>query len=436
MTEVVGLETRRPAARTRRAAPAGALLLSSATVSSGVLAYVFHVAAARMLGASLYGLVAALWAAMFIAIVVLFRPLEQTTSRSIADRVVRGEEVRSVLRSVTLMYLGLAVAIAIGGAVFFGPLNRTLFLGHTAFTLALIVGTVAYGAAYVVRGACSGIRWFNGYGIALLADGGVRLLVLVPVVLFGTGQRAAAAVAAAAVAAAALGGAVAPVAAGRRHLAPLLRRGVGHTFHLRSAAAFALPAAAVAAADQLLVNGGPLFVMLSGGKDAGKVAGVVFAATMIVRIPVFVFTGLAASLLPNLTRLNAEGDDAGLRALLERAMIAFTAVAAVIVIFGATIGPAVLRTVYGPDFEVGRLPLALLGVAAGGYLAAATLAQALLALDRGRVAAIVWCTAAVAFVIGYLVVPAEPMLRIALTTAAATVWIAAVSTVLLVRRRT
>src|SRR6476646_5113347 len=310
VTEVVGVETRRPAARTRRAAPAGALLLSSATVSSGVLAYVFHVAAARMLGASLYGLVAALWAAMFIAIVVLFRPLEQTTSRSIADRVVR---------SVTLMYLGLAVAIAIGGAVFFGPLNRTLFLGHTAFTLALIVGTVAYGAAYVVRGACSGIRWFNGYGIALLADGGVRLLVLVPVVLFGTGQRAAAAVAAAAVAAAALGGAVAPVAAGRRHLAPLLRRGVGHTFHLRSAAAFALPAAAVAAADQLLVNGGPLFVMLSGGKDAGKVAGVVFAATMIVRIPVFVFTGLAASLLPNLTRLNAEGDDAGLRALLARA---------------------------------------------------------------------------------------------------------------------
>src|SRR6185312_2965989 len=241
--------------------------------------------------------------------------------------------------------------------------------------------------------------------------------------------------AAAAVAAAALGGAIAPLAAGRRELAPLLRRGIGVRFHLGSAAAFAAPAAAIAAADQLLVNGGPLFVMLSGGKDAGKVAGVVFAATMIVRIPVFVFTGLAASLLPNLTRLNAEGDAAGLRALLERAMALFTAVAAVIVIFGATIGPAVLRAVYGSDFRVGRLPLALLGVAAGGYLAAATLAQALFALDRGRVAALVWCAAAVGFVLGYLFVPGDQMMRIAISTAAATVGIAVVSTVLLVRRR-
>jgi O-antigen/teichoic acid export membrane protein len=435
VTEVVGLEARKPVTRNRRATPAGAILLSSATVSSGVLAYVFHVAAARTLGASLYGLVAALWAAMFITIVVLFRPLEQTTSRAIADRVVRGEEVRSVVRSVTFIYVVLACVIAAGGLLFFGPLNRTLFLGHSAFTIALLVGTIAYGAAYVVRGACSGLRWFNGYGIGLLADGGVRLLVLVPVVLLGTGRHAAAAVAAAAVAAAALGGAIAPLAAGRRELAPLLRRGIGVHFHLGSAAAFAAPAAAIAAADQLLVNGGPLFVMLSGGEDAGKVAGVVFAATMIVRIPVFVFTGLAASLLPNLTKLNAEGDTAGLRSLLERALFLFSAFAVGIVVFGATIGPPVLSAVYGSDFRVGRLPLALLGVAAGGYLAAATLAQALLALDRGRVAALVWCAAAVGFVLGYLFVPGDQMMRIAISTAAATVGIALVSTVLLVRRR-
>jgi O-antigen/teichoic acid export membrane protein len=175
--------------------------------------------------------------------------------------------------------------------------------------------------------------------------------------------------------------------------------------------------------------------MLSGGKDAGKVAGVVFAATMVVRIPVFVFTGLAASLLPNLTKLNAEGDAAGLRSLLERAMALFTAFAAAIVLFGATIGPPVLRAVYGADFRVGRLPLALLGVAAGGYLAAATLTQALLALDRGRVAALVWCSAVALFMVGYLVLPGGPMLRIAVTTAAATVGIAVASTVLLVRRR-
>jgi hypothetical protein len=91
--------------------------------------------------------------------------------------------------------------------------------------------------------------------------------------------------------------------------------------------------------------------------------------------------------------------------------------------------------VYGGDFRVGRLALALLGVAAGGYLAAATLAQALLASDRGPVTALIWCAAAGAFVLGYLVLPGDPMLRIAATTAGATLGIAAVSTLVLLRRQ-
>jgi O-antigen/teichoic acid export membrane protein len=416
--------------RRRLAAPSGAVLLSSATLTSGILAYAFHVAAARTLGASAYGLVAALWAAMFIAVVVLFRPLEQTTSRAIADRVVRGEEVRSVMRAVCLMYAVLAVAVAVAAVVFWEPLRQHLFLGHETFALALVVGTIAYGAAYVVRGACSGLRWFEGYGAGLLADGLVRVAVLVPVAYVGGGDLAAAAVAAAA-----LGGALAPLALGRRHLAPLVAHGTGTPFHLASAAAFAAPAAAVAAADQILVNGGPLFVILSGGHDAGKIAGVVFAGTMIVRIPVFVFTGLAASLLPNLTRLNASGETAEFHRMIGRATALFAAIAALIVAFGATIGPQTLLAVYGPAFRTSHLALALLGVAAGGYLAAATLAQALLALDLGRIAAAIWCVSATLFVIGYLVTPGDPMLRVALTMAAATVCTAVASTIVLLRRK-
>ena len=45
--------------------------------------------------------------------------------------------------------------------------------------------------------------------------------------------------------------------------------------------------------------------MASGGPGATKAAGLVFAATMLVRAPVYVFQGVAAALLPNLTRLNA-----------------------------------------------------------------------------------------------------------------------------------
>ena len=66
----------------------------------------------------------------------------------------------------------------------------------------------------------------------------------------------------------------------------------------------------IATADQVLVNAAPLLVMLQGGRDASKVAALVFAATMLVRIPVFVFQGLATSLLPNLTTLHATSEPA------------------------------------------------------------------------------------------------------------------------------
>ena len=75
MAAAATLDTLKAPSR-RIAAPDGTVLLSSATLVSGVLTYAFHVIAARSLDGSTYGLVAVLWAAMFIAVVVLFRPLE------------------------------------------------------------------------------------------------------------------------------------------------------------------------------------------------------------------------------------------------------------------------------------------------------------------------------------------------------------------------
>ena len=79
----------------RGAALGGAWLLPGAMIVSGVLTYVFHILAARTPGPTAYGQIAVLWGAMFLVAIVLFRPLEQTMSRAIADRLARGEEVRS-----------------------------------------------------------------------------------------------------------------------------------------------------------------------------------------------------------------------------------------------------------------------------------------------------------------------------------------------------
>ena len=220
--------------------------------------------------------------------------------------------------------------------------------------------------------------------------------------------------------AAAVGSVVLPVLVGRRVLAPLTHPGEGKPFHVGAAIAFAWPAAVIAVADQVLVNGGPLLVMLGGGEDVGKVAGLVFAATMLVRIPVFVFQGLATSLLPNLTRLHVASEGALFRRAVLRAAGGLAGCAALIVVTVSLVGPEAMQLVYGSEYVVGRLELALLGVGVGCYLATSTFSQALLALDRGRVAAAGWIVSSVIFLAVYFVAPGDALMQVAVAFAVGT----------------
>jgi hypothetical protein len=68
----------------------GALLMSVGTLGSGVMAYAFNIVVARALGADAYGPIAVLWAALFLVAVVLFRPVEQTLSREVAEATAHG----------------------------------------------------------------------------------------------------------------------------------------------------------------------------------------------------------------------------------------------------------------------------------------------------------------------------------------------------------
>jgi O-antigen/teichoic acid export membrane protein len=341
-------------------------------------------------------------------VVVLFRPLEQTTSRAIADRLTRGEEVRTVVLSVGLIYLIVASATVVLALATWSTLAQRLFVGNQVFVAALVIGTCGYGVAYIVRGVCTGIRWFNGAALGIMADAFVRLVVALPLLVVASSVFAGSAVAAAAFA-----GAVVPLWCGRRRLRSLLRRGPGPRFRFGAAVVFAGPAAVIAAADQILVNGGPLFVMISGGPDASSAAGVVFAATMLVRIPVYVFQGTAASLLPNLTTLSANQESALFRRTVWRAAGVLTCVAALIVLFSASVGPGAMRLLFGAEFEAGRLELTLLGLGVGFYLGAATLSQALLALDRVGRAAIAWGGSAAIFIGLYAVFEGQQLFRIA-----------------------
>jgi O-antigen/teichoic acid export membrane protein len=419
-----------PRATVDLASRRGAAVLSVGTLASGLLAYAFNVLAARSLGPAAYGPVAVLWAAVFLSAVVLFRPLEQTLSRSIAERKAHGIESGNVVRSVARVAAAITAVTMIVCLVAWTPITDTLFAGHSGLTLALAVSILGYCLSYLVRGVVGGLRWFGGYGVLLLADGGVRLLVAAPLVFIASPG-----VAATAVALAAIGGAIAPLMVRRHRLRDRLQEDGSADFDVYEALRFAGPVTAVAAAEQVLVSGGPLLVMLAGGSGAAAAAGVVFAATMLVRGPVFLFQGISAALLPSLTRLDALGD----RTKFRRSVLQVAALVGVfsgLLVAGAlAVGPQAMNMLYGDGFEATRFELALLCAGIGAYLLAATLSQAVLARGQARAAGTIWGLAAFAFVGIELLATGSSLHRVSVAFAAAAFLMAALFIALVTRRR-
>jgi O-antigen/teichoic acid export membrane protein len=397
------------ARRSRRLELPGAGLLSAAMATAGVLAYAFQILAARTLTTSEYGQIGALWAALFIAVVVLFRPLEQTTSRAVADRLARGDEAASVLRSVAAVYCCLLVLLAVAAALAWEPLTHALFGGDDFLTLMLVLGVAGYGVQYVARGILGGLRRFRGLSGIHVGDGTIRLLAALPLLVVASKD-----VAGVALAVAGIGGALAPLWRSRREIGALREGATAHPFHMRAAVGFAVPAAVIAGSDQLLVNGAPLLVLGSSGGKATKEAAIVFAATMLVRVPVFLFSGIAGSLLPNFTRLQAERDHGHVTRAVARVCLLFVGVTALFVVGAAVVGPAGMKLLYGPDYAASASDLALLGLGAGAYLFAATISQALLARALGVRAAVAWAASAGLFVGIYLAAGGSQLHRVSL----------------------
>ena len=216
-----------PAAGGRRTVRAfdGAMLLSAATALSGLLIYVFHVFAARALGPDSYGRIAVLWAALFVIVVVLFRPIEQTTARALADRRSRDERGTPVVRAATILAAAIAAGLTALLAVGYDVVASALFEGDTLLAWTLLAGVVIYAAMYLVRGITSGIRWFGGYGLLLLADAVARIVLAIPLLVVASES-----VAATAMVGAGLVGLALTLAFGRRRLGDMTHGSEGAPF--------------------------------------------------------------------------------------------------------------------------------------------------------------------------------------------------------------
>jgi O-antigen/teichoic acid export membrane protein len=376
----------------------GARLLSIGIAATGLFTFAYFSVASHVLDDDAYGRVSLLWSVLFVTMSVIYRPVEQLLSRTIADRRARGLEGGHPLRVPATIQASFAAAFLVVAFALHGPIEDGLFDGESALYWILIAATVAYAASYFARGYLAGHQWFGLYGALVLFESLSRFCFPVAVAVgVASGETAVA-----------LGIVAAPLAslmvipwALRRHEAAeasapdAAPRSRGE---MRESAGFAGSVAAIQLAEQTLLNAAVLLVA-----DSTK-AGVVFSALLIARAPLQLFQAVQTSLLPHLAGLEATEGYAAFARAIRTTILAITGFAGAVAVGLLAIGPFVMDVLFPSDTDYGRVGLAVIAVGMGLHLTAGTLNQAALARGRAHQAAGCWLVAAAGFVV-WMVLP-------------------------------
>jgi O-antigen/teichoic acid export membrane protein len=400
----------RPGAGNSASYGRGAALLSALIGVTGLLTYAFHSIAAHTLGRDDYGLIGVLWASVFLVASVIYRPVEQLLSRTIAERRARDRSIRDALRVAATIQLGLAVAFVVIALVFRDPIQDDLFSGSSTLYWCMVAAVTFYAASYFARGFLAGEQRFALYGGLVLMESASRVVfvLLLAIGVVGSENVAAIAIAAAPL----LSLFVVPLALGH-HVRSMTSatpeqaaaEAAEPEFTLSRGLGFAGAVLVIMCSEQAILNSGVLIVKVETNDDA--LAALIFAVLMIARAPLQLFQAVSTTLLPHLTRLlvREESDDFGRSVRLT--VLACLAFGGATVIGVLLVGPAAMRLLFGPDFDYDRGGLAMVAAGMGLYLAATTVNQAVLAQGRAPLAAASWATSAAFFVVFLLVVSME-----------------------------
>jgi O-antigen/teichoic acid export membrane protein len=402
----------------------GAAILSVGIGVTGLVTYSYFSLASHSLSDDDYGRITLLWSAIFITVSVLYRPVEQLLSRTIADREARGRTGYEHLRVAATIQLALGAVFAGAALIFRGPLEDDLLGGSETLYWVLIVAVLSYAASYFARGFLAGNRRFGLYGALVLMEATSRCMFAVAVTVgIASGQ---AAVALGMAAAPIVSLAVVPWALGRRLRreapAPIPQEELRDEADALEAAAAGEPSAGepeftlahgsgfaaavllIMFSEQTFLNAGPLLIKASEGAAGAAVAGFVFNVLLIARAPLQLFQAIQTSILPHLTRLRATGASDPFRRSVNVTLGAIAAFAGTVALVMLVAGPTVMDLLFGGNFDYEAYGLVLVALGMGLYLSAATLNQAALAQGRTRQASMVWVGSAVAFVV-FLLIP-------------------------------
>jgi O-antigen/teichoic acid export membrane protein len=430
--------------REPRSYGSGARILSIGIASTGLLTFAYFSIASHVLGEESAQLLDVLWSVMFVIISVIYRPIEQLLSRTIAERRARGQ-AEHTLRVPMLIQAGFALFFLVVALALHSVLIDDVFEHQGALYYVLVVGTLAYAASYFARGWLAGHQRFGLFGGLVLMESTSRISFAIAVALGITSGQTAVALGIAAAPFVSL--VVVPLAFARsrgNHMlagAPITvdeaeaalagpgTEGVQETaahddLSLRRGGGFAVWVSSIMLSEQTLLNAAVLTVDAT--SHSGVLAGIVFNVLLIARAPLQLFQAIQTSLLPHLTGLEAtDGHDAFARAI-RVTILAIAGFAAAVALGLLIVGPFALRHVFfGQVYTYNRFGLALIGVGMGLHLTSGALNQAALARDRARAAAGCWVCAAVVFLVWMLRSPVgEQLLRAEIGYAGATALLA------------
>ncbi len=162
---------------------------------------------------------------------------------------------------------------------------------------------------------------------------------------------------------------------------------------------------------QLVVNIGVINIKLLSPPGRPAVVGALLAATVLARIPLFVFTALQASLLPDLAGALAAGEQARFWRLVIRGSGIVTVLAVVGGLPMVILGPRLIHLLFNARPVLGTADFALLAAGTLFYMLAMVLGQGAMAMYRHRDQLFAWIAGTVVLVL-VTAAPGEIKLRV------------------------
>jgi len=380
---------------TARQSRSGIARIGVATAVGSLAGYALLAVVGRALGPADFGLFVAFWGVLF-GLGSSLSTIEQETARRAASTTGEDGPPTGVVTTAAGVLAGLAAAVTL-----LPPVGERLY-GHADSRIGLVVLVAAFGfaAQFAVRGLLIGSGATRGYAWLLVAEAGVRLLILLAFLELFELDLQLAAVAVAFGSFAWLGW-----AARAREVLP--GRGVTGTVW-RTATARAGSLMLGAALTASVITGFPTLVTALTDGAPGAAGGAVFAAITVSRVPLLLFSPVQAIAVPFVVRTHGSPGQEGTAAL-RRMLVLGTAGFLALGVVGAAvawaIGPWAVRLVYGEAYDVPAPAIALLVLSACLLAWVQLLSAALIALAAHRGMLLMWASAVAATVVWLVLSP-------------------------------